>query len=159
MVLHSAVHLFNQEMELGLRDLADLHDLLEHYSAERDFWHDLTARARLHGLERPLYYTLRHTARLLGTRIPPDIEREAGKAAPLPPVRWLMDRLMTEAFTVPLPGRTRAARSIALWLLYLRSHWLKMPPLLLLRHLTVKALRRWRDRFGLAPSKAETQPH
>jgi hypothetical protein len=32
---------------------------------------------------------------------------------------------------------------MARWALYVRSHWLRMPPLLLMQHLTRKVLRRW----------------
>ena len=48
-----------------------------------------------------------------------------------------------------LPDEARPGRRIALWVLYLRSHWLKMPPLLLARHLATKLLHRLRGRFGL----------
>lgn len=159
MVLHSAVHLFNEEMVLGLRDLVDLKDLLEHFGKEPGFWDDLLTRARLHGLERPFYYAVHHTQALLGANIPKDIEAKAARGAPPPPLRPMINRLMTEALTPPLPGRNRPARAIALWLLYVRSHWLKMPPVLLARHLSVKILRRWRARLGLTPAKPEAKSH
>jgi hypothetical protein len=39
MVLHSAVHLFQEgEFGHGLRDLLDLKDLLEHFQQQADFW-------------------------------------------------------------------------------------------------------------------------
>ena len=38
----------------------------------------------------------------------------------------------------------------ALFALYVRAHWLRMPPLLLARHLTIKALKLHEDR----PAKA-----
>jgi hypothetical protein len=55
MVLHGAAHLFTEESASGLRQLADLHDLLEHFGKEPSFWSELLARSRLHGLERILY--------------------------------------------------------------------------------------------------------
>ena len=38
--------------------------------------------------------------------------------------------------------RPRRRAGLARWLLYVRSHWLRMPPLLLARHLLRKSLRR-----------------
>ena len=158
MVLHSTVHLFNEEMAYGLRDLVDLHDLLEHFGKDEGFWEDLLARAHLHGFERPLFYTLHHTEQILGTKIPPAIAREAKKGAPPVPFRQLANRLMAKALTPPIPGKADPARGLALWLLYVRSHWLKMPPGLLVKHLIIKASRRWRDRLGWKPAKLETEP-
>ena len=58
-----------------------------------------------------------------------------------------------------LPEEARPGRRIALWVLYLRSHWLKMPPLLLARHLTIKLLDRWRSRLRLPSAGAAARPH
>jgi hypothetical protein len=44
MVLHGAAHLFTEEFASGLRQLADLHDLLEHFGQEPTFWSELLAR-------------------------------------------------------------------------------------------------------------------
>jgi Uncharacterised nucleotidyltransferase len=150
MVLHSGVHLFNDEVGFPLRDLFDLHDLIEHFAATPGFWPELFARARLHGLQRVLYHVLHHTRTLLGTAVPRDVIDEAERAAPPPPVRVLIAALMRQRFKVdPADGPGRAKR-MAGHLLYLRAHWLRMPPGLLLRHLTVKAWKRWRDAPGEA---------
>ena len=58
-----------------------------------------------------------------------------------------------------LPDESRPGRRIALWVLYLRSHWLKMPPLLLARHLATKLLHRLRSRFRLPSASAAAHPH
>jgi hypothetical protein len=50
------------------------------------------------------------------------------------------------AFRALMPGggeRDPWGAGAARWLLYVRSHWLRMPPWLLTRHLTIKALRHW----------------
>ena len=159
MVLHSAVHLFNEEMRHGLRDLVDLHDLLTHFGKDSRFWADLQVRADLHNLERTLFYLLRYSERLLATEIPESArEQAARRGAPSAVLRPIMDQLMIRALNPLPPGRPQPARALALWLLYVRSHWLKMPPLLLVRHLVVKGLRRWGGRFPPADRKAPANP-
>lgn len=155
MVLHSAVHLFNEDFGLGLRDLTDLHDLLDYFGQQDRFWDELLSRSRLHGLERPLYYLLRFSKRVLGTSIPLDVERAARVGAPPPIVRNLMDHLIVSALTPPSGEHSGWGRAFALWLLYLRSHWLKMPPMLLARHLCIKAYHRW-GKSLLPPERTQT---
>ncbi len=155
MVLHSAVHLFNEEMTHGLRGLVDLYDLLEHFGKNETFWGDLLRRAHVHGFERPLFYTIHHTEQILATAVPSVITQEVKNGAPSVPIRQLTNHLMGEALTPPIPGRARPARGIALWLLLVRSHWLKMPPSLLARHLSTKAFKRWRAWLDLTRNKSK----
>lgn len=155
MVLHAAVHLFNEEMVMGLRDLLDLHDLLSHFGQRDGFWPELGARARRHGLERPLFYCLRYAERFYGTSIPASARAQVDAFGPNRAVRALMDRLVSSAVLPAWPGRRRPGAGIARWLLYVRSHWLRMPPGLLARHLLVKAL--IRARRGLT-THAVSQP-
>ena len=139
MVLHSALHLFNDEVGLPLRDLFDQHDLLVHFGARPQFWDELQARARLHGLERPLFYMLRELSRRLGTPIPQATERAVRALAPPAPLRAAMDWLFDRHFVV------RRGTAFARALLLARAHWLRMPPALLARHLAVKTVRRFRE--------------
>ncbi len=60
------------------------------------------------------------------------------------PVRWLMDWLVPLAMLPEHPDFPRRSAAVARWLLYARSHWLRMPPLLLVRHLGYKAWLRMR---------------
>ncbi len=53
MVLHSTVHVFNDEVGNPFRDLVDLHELLCHFGGQPGFWDDLIVRAKLHGLDPP----------------------------------------------------------------------------------------------------------
>lgn len=147
MVLHCGLHLFAEEFITGLSDLTDLHELLQHFGGDEEFWDHLLARARLHGLERILYYMLRHTRLILGTAIPPRVDRGAEIGAPPAGLRLLMDALFRSALMPPRPARRQPGRAIALWLLYVRAHWLKMPFPLLAYHLCRKAL--YRRRKGL----------
>ena len=147
MVLHSTVHLFHDgEFINGLRDLVDLADLLQEFGRQAGFWEELVNRARLQGMLRPLFYTLRYTKRFLGADIPAATLTAAAAGAPSGPVIWLMDRLVV-AVLIPehpdFPGRWHA---LAQWLLYVRSHWLRMPPWMLLQHLARKKVMRWRQR-------------
>ena len=50
------------------------------------------------------------------------------------PVGWLMDTLVERT----VHGRAGRGASLSAFALYLRSHWLRMPPLLLARHLLRK---------------------
>ena len=141
MVLHSATHLFhNEDLTHGLRDLVDIDALLAHFGAENpSFWRTLVARAGELDLGRPLYYALRFTSRLLGTRLPGDIASDVARLAPPAPIAAMMDRLLDAALQ---PASASAATRWARRALYLRGHWLKMPAPLLAYHLTWKALRR-----------------
>jgi hypothetical protein len=146
MVLHSAVHLFSDgELINGLRDLVDLGDLLEYFGRDADFWDHLLERAAVQGLTRPLFYTLHFTDRLLGSQIPEPIMSAISKHAPSLPVRKIMDSLVEAALIPDHPDNTRRWTSIAQWLLYVRSHWLRMPPGLLLKHLGRKLIMRWKQ--------------
>jgi hypothetical protein len=140
MVLHSAVHLFfDGEFDKGLRDLVDLHRLLGQFGAEPGFWDALPARARELELGRPLFYALRYCPRLLGTVVPPAVQAAVASDGPNPTLLWLMDRLFGRAL-LPLHASCDGAfSSLARFALYVRGNWLRMPPLLLARHLFHKA--------------------
>jgi hypothetical protein len=156
MVLHSGVHLFNDEVGMPLRDLFDLHDLLCHFGARPGFWDELLARSRLHGLQRPLYYVLRHTARHLGTPVPAAVMQAAAAHRPAAPLKLAMDWIFDRRLQPVAHAGPRIGSTVAAWLHYLRAHWLRMPTALLARHLAVKAVRaigeRWRGRAGNAPA-------
>lgn len=155
MVLHAATHLFNEEMTMGLRDLVDLHMLLGHFGADPSFWGILAARARHHGLERPLYYRLSTCVRLLGTAVPrPYMAAVRRDGAPNAAARTLMAHIITAALAPDDPDRTRMRTAISRRLLYVRAHWLRMPPVQLARHLGIKLGRRLRPR----PPAGQAQP-
>ncbi|MEO6409143.1 MAG: nucleotidyltransferase family protein, partial [Burkholderiaceae bacterium] len=143
MVLHSMTHLFhNEELSHGLRDLSDLDRLLRHFATATAFWDDLVARADELDLARPLYYGLRHTQAILGTPVPAETFVMASRAAPGWPLGNLMEGLWSRALRSPHSLAADRLTPATLFMLYLRAHWLRMPPLLLLRHLGIKALRR-----------------
>jgi hypothetical protein len=143
MVLHSATHLFHDgDLEHGLRDLVDLDTLLRDFSQQAGFWDMLVKRAAELDLRRPLYYALRYTAHILGTPVPPQILQAAEAGKPVPVIDRLMDALFARALCPDHSSVADRLTPIARRILYVRSHWLRMPPLLLVYHLTIKAFRR-----------------
>ena len=157
MVLHSAVHLFyDGEFINGLRDLVDLSDLFAHFGSGAGFWDDLTARAREQDLQRPLFYAMRYTQQLLGAAIPETAMAASASGAPPRPVLGLMDSLISWAMVPDHPDFPQHRTALARWLLYVRSHWLRMPPGLLLKHLARKQVMRWK--VSRKPVSAATAP-
>jgi hypothetical protein len=143
MVLHSAAHLFQDgDLDGGLRDLVDLDLLLRHFGADPTFWEGLVPRAVAQTLGRPLYYALRYCRALLDCPIPAAVEEKVRSEGPFPPVRALMDRFALRAFAPDGWNGPSAATARARFFLYVRSHWLRMPPLLLARHLVRKSIAR-----------------
>ncbi len=146
MVLHSAAHLFlNEELASGLRDLADLDGLLRQFGRDHGFWEELAARACELDLARPLYYALRYATHILETPVPEQSFRSAESARPAGWLTQIMDSLFLRALRPDHACAADRMTPLARRALYVRAHWLRMPPLLLARHLTVKALRRHED--------------
>jgi hypothetical protein len=140
MVLHSAVHLFNDgEFDNGLRDLVDLHRLLTHFGQTPSFWNGLVPRAMQLQLARPLFYALRYTRKLLDTPVPKAVMAAAEAGRPDKAMLALMDRLFLRALVPDHASCTDAFTAAAKEMLYVRANWLRMPPLLLARHLFHKA--------------------
>lgn len=144
LVIHCATHLFHEgETDRALRDLLDLDGLLRHFGRlEPGFWKSLVPRARALDLARPLFYGLRYTRRLLGTPIPDEVMAAAAGEAPPWPVRLAMDWLASEGFRPKHASCRGPLTPLAHFLIYVRGHWLRMPPHLLLPHLLRKALPR-----------------
>jgi hypothetical protein len=141
MILHSATHLFSDgELEHGLRDLSDLDSLLRHFSTAADFWRHLADRAQELDLARPLYYALRYTRHILHTPVPDSALEMARAGRPFWMLASFMDALFLRALRPDHASCDDFFTPAARGLLYVRSHWLRMPPLLLVRHLLHKAL-------------------
>ncbi|MFY7865275.1 nucleotidyltransferase domain-containing protein [Roseateles sp.] len=143
MVLHSACHLFlDGEFDKGLRDLVDLDALLREFGQEADFWPQLMQRSHHLGLDRILFYALRYTHRVLKTpgteSPPPQLLAQAPSALQL----RLMDALFLRALQPDHPSCADRWTGLARQALYLRAHWMRMPMLMLTRHLLTKAIRK-----------------
>ena len=154
-VLHAMTHLmFNDELADKLRDLVDIRILCEHFSAkDAEFWSRLLSRAEELDLRRAVFYSLRYSQDLHGVAIPEAIITLTRAWGPPASVVWLMDRIVPRALYPPHPDHPSRLISISRWLLYVRSHWIRMPPWLLLYHLTNKACVR---RFGRSRESAPT---
>ncbi len=147
LILHSACHWFHEgEWVHGLRDLADLDLLLRDALARRGeaMWTQLLERAAQLNLGRPLWFALFHARDLLRCPVP-----DAALAdCPARPGRlhaaW-MNALLRRGFSCAHAGSRLPGSAPAAFLLYLRGHYLRMPPQLLLPHLVIKAWMRWQD--------------
>jgi hypothetical protein len=122
MVIHAAAHLFaDGDLAGGLRNLWDIHCLLTEFGTE-----GLEARAARHGLVAATMRAARQAHGLFGTDIP---------------AAWQVwdsfDPLLRRRL-LARDGWGRATRPVTRLGFYVRSHWLRMPPALLARHLWVK---------------------
>jgi hypothetical protein len=140
-VLHSAVHLFyGGEFEQGFRDLSDIDLLLKEFSVQDNFWGNLLRRAEALNQQRALFYALRYARAILKTPVPDAMlenpQTIMGKAH-----AQLMDALFISALQPNHNSYTTHWTQIARSLLFMRSHWLKMPVHLLVAHLYIKSLR------------------
>jgi hypothetical protein len=116
-VVHAVAHMLaDGDLQGGLRNLWDIHHLL----ADTDP-NILTARAAHHGLAPHVRQAQRLAAALYGP----------GERLTL----W--DRLI-RARLLARDGWGRETRKALVFAFFLRSHWLRMPPLMLARHLWTK---------------------
>ncbi len=141
MLLHSVVHLFQDgEIRSSLRNLLEQHDMFTEFGQNETFWQSLVPRAVELGLTRSLYYSLHFTKLIFQTDIPENVMTEIAPYGPGALTMGLMN-WMVPAVISPTLGAKGLNRWICQNGLYMRSHWLKMPPLLLVKHLTIKFFR------------------
>lgn len=140
MVIHAATHLFlSSEMDDSLRELVDLDALMRQFGGcEVGFWEELVPRARELDLSRPLAYALRYCQRHLATPVPAGTLAESARDLPSSPILRVMDRCVPLALFPPHPDGAGSPSARARLLLYVRTHWLRMPPVRLVRHLAYK---------------------
>ena len=131
MIVHAAAHLFaDGDLAGGLRNLWDIDRLLREFDADRDFWATLDERARRHQLDGAVARAVRLAHQLYATPVPPDGRR-----------RDALDALFHRRL-LARDGWGRQGRAVTRFGFYVRSHWLRMPPLMLARHLWTKATRK-----------------
>lgn len=125
MIVHAAAHLFaDGDLAGGLRNLWDVHCLIGEFGVA-----GLEQRARHHGLHAATMRVARQAEALFGTEIPA-AWRRWDAADPL-----FQRRLLAR------DGWGRPTRPVTRLGFYVRSHWLRMPPAMLARHLWTKSRR------------------
>ncbi|MBC9070552.1 nucleotidyltransferase family protein [Thauera sp. CAU 1555] len=136
MLLHSATHLYHEgELPNGYRDLLDLDGLFQHLSAEHPAaFAQLDARADVLNLKAPLAFARRQCASLLYGASSSLGHKPSSLSS------QLTDLLHARALVPHHVVLDSTMDPVARWLLYVRAHWLRMPPLLLVRHLVRKYL-------------------
>jgi hypothetical protein len=163
-VLHAMTHLmFDSNMEDALRDLVDIDILLRHFSAEDgEFIERLANRAMQLDLGRPAYYALRYSRRFLHTPVPASAGKILAPAVPVKIVLVLMDKAVPRSLYPPHPDSPSVFNGISRLALYVRSHWIRMPPLLLARPLAykfyVQNVPRLRALWPITNRKSESVP-
>ena len=122
MLVHAAAHLFaDGDLAGGLRNLWDIHCLIDEFGTD-----GLEDSAAHHGLRGQVMRAARQAHCLFGTAIP-DTWRRWDSRDPL-----YQRRLLAR------DGWGRATRPVTRLGFYVRSHWLRMPPPMLARHLWTK---------------------
>lgn len=116
-IVHSVAHMLaDGDMQGGLRNLWDIHCLLPDADPAA-----LEVRATRHGLARHVRQARRLAAAIYG---------DGARLT-------LWDRLV-RARLLARNGWGQESRKLLVFAFYLRSHWLRMPPAMLLRHLWTK---------------------
>lgn len=148
MVLHSACHLFHEgEFEKGLRDLYDLDQLFLLFSSkDKDFWENLLKRAVSLRLEIPLFFALRYTHRIFSTDIPPPILKQSELFSNGSLWVRIYDFLFTRIFVPHHPSTHNLGFGFSRFILYWRSHLIKMPLHILIPHLFKKAIKGFKEK-------------
>jgi hypothetical protein len=117
MIVHAAAHLFaDGDLAGGMRNLWDVQCLVDQFGTN-----GLTDRARHHGLAKEVARAQRLAAALYG---------DGTKLTPV-------DRSYLRRVTAR-DGWGRATRPVTRLAFYIRSHWLRMPPHMLAKHLWTK---------------------
>lgn len=139
MTLQCAVNLFqNNEICGDLRDLLDLHDALRTFAGDDSkFWSKLVERSNRLKLGRPLFYGLQFSRLIFQTSVPADLEFELAERPGIVArsvMRWLVPKALFPAY----PNEPSMAGRCACFILFVRSHWIRMPAHLLLLHVAYK---------------------
>jgi Uncharacterised nucleotidyltransferase len=128
MLIHAAAHLLaDGDLAGGLRNLWDIDRLIREHCEVPGYWQRLVERARLHGLVPHVSRALRLAHHLFETPVDPFLAYYARRGD-----IFYMGRLLARN------GWGQETRTLLRLAFYIRSHWLRMPPLMLVRHLWTK---------------------
>ncbi|NJM49877.1 MAG: nucleotidyltransferase family protein [Sphingomonadales bacterium] len=128
MVCHCAAHLIaDGDLTGGLRNLWDYHCLTREFAGKNGkFWENLEIRAKRHQLLPAVQRAARLSAALFGSDIPQSWDR------------WNRQDKHYIRRIIARDEWGRGTQKFTRFLFYIRSHWLRMPPLMLARHLWIK---------------------
>lgn len=158
-VLHACVHCFQDgDLALRLREIADMDGLLRSFADRQGFWRRLGKRALQLGLGGELRFGLHYAHEWMRTPVPADVL--ASLPAPKGPTAWLMAQCIPLAMLPSDPDHPPSTTvRLARLAMLARYHLRRMPPHMLLPHLTRKAILRLRGHRGQAEGeKDEGQP-
>jgi Uncharacterised nucleotidyltransferase len=128
MIIHAVAHLFaDGDMEGGMRNLWDIDRLVRQFGSTPDFWPRLIERARLHQLAKSTSRALRLTRHLYGTPVDSHFAWD-GRRGDI----FYLGRILARN------GWGQQSRKLLRFAFYVRSHWIRMPPLMLAKHLARK---------------------
>jgi len=138
-ILYAATLMFHDgELPHGLRDLSDLDLLLRQAASEANFWSRLLIRAEEMELGRPLFYALRYAQDFFDTPVPDEVQAGLTSVAPSRATLRLMDGIYTRMLAPQHHSCEDDLAPLARQAVYLRAHWLRRPPRLLVPHLLHK---------------------
>lgn len=140
MFLHASTNLFyTGEFHRLLRDLYDMHAMLNQFTLAADFWPQLMDRAVRLNLTRPLYFALRYLQQYFDSEIPDDVKSQMKRYRPpiviLKYVDWLVDRCILPRELDEIDNTRQLAMTLRdYWaiprmsVLFSREFWLKRLP-------------------------------
>lgn len=145
LVIHSITHLVHEgELHNGLRDLNDIDCMLRSFSDVPGFWDRLSAYSVGNDLAWPVCFGLHLVKHFFGTPIPDAmLATLSPNGSAQQPAPWLKT-IYAFALNTSNIDQPNIVTDLALWLLYVRAHALRMPVHLVIPHLVRKA---WMRRF------------
>lgn len=135
--VHSSIHLFfNEDFKYAFRDLFDLYLLTK--KKDLTFWIHVFSIAAELNFKNEVYYAVTYLKACFDIQLHSDIEQQLSKQFKTSVVR---DAIFLHGISPKHDMCTSFQQNIALALLTVRGHFLKMPLRILVYHLTVKSVR------------------
>jgi len=158
LLIHNHLHAFQDGPVWGaLRDVVDADSLLRSWAEEEEaFWWRFVERVGVLGAARPCFYALWAVRALMESQVPPWVlDRLAREGAISPMTKAIMTRAVKKALQGAAEGGGGATTALSRALLFLRSHWLRMPPALLAKHALHKIAVSFRPSWGSGFRRSE----
>lgn len=145
LLIHSIVHLLHEgELHNGLRDLFDIDGLVRAFGDDV-FWAKVVDASCELDLARPVHFGLHLAQRTIGTPVPSEVFTRFEKANGGRQASGGLRLLYQQALQRGVEEKPGLLPELAAFGIYIRAHWLRMPPHLLLRHLAYKAMMRLKN--------------